>query len=463
MRTRVGAGPKPHQQKSELAIYRCEIKTFSRAKGQSVVAAASYRAGVKIKEDSTGLTHDYTKKGGVDLSEILTPDNSPAWAKDPSKLWNKADQAEKRKNSTTGREFLISLPYELTQEQRRDLAKDLSQNLVDRFGFAVQYSIHTPDKPEGKNHHVHILASTRKLGPDGFTEKTRELDDRCSNAVPEVREMVAGTINQHLEKAGLDVRVDHRSLLDQQAAAVASGDLKQFSEVNRQPTIKIGHGAGADHRAFINEGIKASNTKARQDFTKATGGSFDQKLNKLQQPEPDAAQAVSGDGPDIDAQLADLDHQIGELESKIAAAMLQTGKASRLKVMKLTSLKDKLQAQANILRFKKAEKKATGKQQDQPHHQGQPQQGQNPSPEHQAIDAEKDRQKQDKARKAAELRKKAREIEQAAMSAPPQEKMKLWSEAFNLQAEAETLERERLEISRPGSDHKGTSRPKLRI
>ena len=349
---------------------------------------------------------------------------------------------------------MISLPHELTQEQRRGLAKDLSQNLVDRFGFAVQYSLHTPDKPDGKNHHVHILASTRKLGPDGFTEKTRELDDRYSNAIPEVREMTAGTINQHLEKAGLKVRVDHRSLLDQQAAAAASGNLKQFGEVNRQPTIKVGHGAGSEHRANINEGIKASNTKAMQDFNKSTGSSFEQKLSKLQQSAPEAPEAATGgtgDGPDIDAQLADLDHQIGELESKIAAAMMQTGKASKLKVMKLVLLKQKLEAQARNLRFKKVEKKALA-QPNQQTQQGQPQQGQQPQQDQDS--SEKDRKKQDKIKKAAELRKKARDIEDAAMRAPPQLKMKLWSEAFNLSAQAETLERQALAESEPANEQK---------
>ena len=192
-------------------------------------------------ELDTGRIQDYTKRKGVDCSVIVLPDDAPDWAKHSEKLWNAVESKETRKNATVAREFEISLPCELNQEQRRALAQDLAQKLVDRFGFAVQYSIHKPSNAEdGRNHHVHILASTRKLEPEGFTTKTRELDDIKSTTVADVREMVADTINQHLKAAGCEQTVTHKSLVDQKEDAAGRGDVEAFKSVNREPTIHIG-------------------------------------------------------------------------------------------------------------------------------------------------------------------------------------------------------------------------------
>jgi hypothetical protein len=185
----------------------------------------------------------------VVASGTLAPAGSPEWAHDPARLWNAAEAAETRKNSVVAREFLVSLPHELTDDQRADLARDLTAHLVGRFGFAAMLAIHAPDKnADERNHHVHILATTRRMEPTGLGAKTRELDDRKTGAVEEVRAKVASTINQHLERAGLSTRVDHRSLLDQQVAAANAGDFARAAELDRQPERKVGRTATAAAR-----------------------------------------------------------------------------------------------------------------------------------------------------------------------------------------------------------------------
>ncbi|HEL3235852.1 TPA: MobA/MobL family protein [Stenotrophomonas maltophilia] len=232
-----------------MAIYRCEIKTVSRSQGASAVAGAAYRAGLDVTDLRTGERHDYTRKQGVVASGILAPAGSPEWVQDPAQLWNAAEAAETRKNSVVAREFLVSLPHELTEEQRAELARDITANLVDRFCFAAMFAIHAPDKKaDERNHHVHILATTRRMEPTGLGAKTRELDDRKTGAVEEVRAQVADTINAHLERAGLVARVDHRSLLDRQMAAVTVGDFAQAAELDRQPEPKVGRTATAAAR-----------------------------------------------------------------------------------------------------------------------------------------------------------------------------------------------------------------------
>lgn len=198
-----------------MAIYHLSVKTISRSAGRSATAAAAYRAGVKIIDERTGEIHDYTRKGGVESAALVLPDNAPEWARDRAQLWNAAEQAEKRKNSTVAREFEIALPAELSTAERERLAHDFTRELVKRHGCAADVAIHAPGKEgDNRNHHAHILLSTRRLEADGFTEKTRELDDQKTGKVlvTEWRERFAQLQNERLREAGHSVQVDHRSL-----------------------------------------------------------------------------------------------------------------------------------------------------------------------------------------------------------------------------------------------------------
>lgn len=196
-----------------MAIFHLSVKTISRSDGRSATAAAAYRAGCEIVDQRTGEVHDYTRKGGVLSADLVLPVGAPEWANDRAALWNAAEQAETRKNSTVAREFEVALPLELSAEERRYLAVSFARELVDRHGFAADVCVHAPD--EGENPHAHILVTTRRLSADGFAEKTRELDERGSGVVTHWRERWAALQNAHLEEWGHDARVDHRSLAEQ--------------------------------------------------------------------------------------------------------------------------------------------------------------------------------------------------------------------------------------------------------
>lgn len=223
-----------------MAIYHFSMKTFSRSKGQTATASMAYRSGTKIECDREGRTHDYTKKSGVEHSEIFLPPNSPEWANDRSALWNNVEKAEKRKNSTVAREFEVALPHELTKEQRIALVADFARQIVERHGCAVDACLHDDKRSKTPNHHAHIMLTTRKLEQTGFTDKTRELDDRKSGEVEFWREQWAKTVNDHLKQHEIRdkndhlIHVDHRSLKDQ--------------GIDRQPTIKMGVKASAMER-----------------------------------------------------------------------------------------------------------------------------------------------------------------------------------------------------------------------
>jgi len=64
------------------------IKVVSRGKGNSAVAAAAYRAGEVIKNEYDGVTHDYTRKGGVVHTEIILQGHAPREYTNRSILWN---------------------------------------------------------------------------------------------------------------------------------------------------------------------------------------------------------------------------------------------------------------------------------------------------------------------------------------------------------------------------------------
>ena len=60
-----------------MAMFHCSIKIIGRSKGRSAIASAAYRSGERLYNEETGLIHDFTRKGGVVMSEIMLPENAP--------------------------------------------------------------------------------------------------------------------------------------------------------------------------------------------------------------------------------------------------------------------------------------------------------------------------------------------------------------------------------------------------
>ncbi|MDE2182622.1 MAG: Ti-type conjugative transfer relaxase TraA [Alphaproteobacteria bacterium] len=209
-----------------MAIYHLAMKPIARSSGRSAVAAAAYRAAQKLTNERDGLTHDFTRRGGVEHVEIVIPKGSDAdWAKDRSTLWNMAEAAEKRKDARVAREIEVALPHELTADQRLALTREFAQSMADRYGVAVDFALHSPHgATDIRNHHAHILLTTRKVEKDGLGEKTdleRENRKLLALGLPtshdqlrEIRVDWEQRTNHHLALAGYDLRIDHRSHRD---------------------------------------------------------------------------------------------------------------------------------------------------------------------------------------------------------------------------------------------------------
>lgn len=195
-----------------MAIYHCSVKTISRSAGRSATASAAYRAATSIVDTTTGECHDYTAKQGVISTHLLLPDGAPEWGR--AELWNAAEAAETRKNSTVAREIVLALPDELSPGERQRLVLDFAREIVARHGCAVDIAIHAPNKEgDQRNHHAHLLMTTRRLTADGLAEKTREWDGgkQGKETVEHWRERWSGLANERLAQAGQTARIDHRS------------------------------------------------------------------------------------------------------------------------------------------------------------------------------------------------------------------------------------------------------------
>ena len=150
-----------------MAIYHLNTHTIGRAAGHSAVAAAAYRSASSLVDERTGEAFDFTRKGGVLSSEIVTPAGVPV--PERAALWNAAEAAEKRKDARVAREWRAALPHELNEADRRELATRMGQAIADRYGVAVDVCIHAPDREgDDRNFHVHMLATTRTIGADGM-------------------------------------------------------------------------------------------------------------------------------------------------------------------------------------------------------------------------------------------------------------------------------------------------------
>tara|TARA_R110000787_G_scaffold274905_2_gene383034 strand:+ start:12911 stop:14392 length:1482 start_codon:yes stop_codon:yes gene_type:complete len=278
-----------------VAQYRFSAQVIKRSDGRSAVAAAAYRAGERLSDERLEMPFDYRARGGVEHTEIMLPEGAPEAFADRSALWNAVEAAEGRSDARVAREVQVSLPHELSAEQRQELVREFVQSAFVDKGMIADVAIHTPD-PHGdqRNHHAHIMLTTRTVDEAGFGNKERAWDKR--EQLAEWREQWAEVQNRHLAKAlGPDApKVSHKSLEDQ--------------GLEREATIHLGPTASAierngerSERGEINRAVKASNAE-RAELAKSIT-SMDDKLAKML---PQRETGIDG----IKKELADYDSSL---------------------------------------------------------------------------------------------------------------------------------------------------------
>ena len=230
-----------------MAVYYLSAKTISRGSERSACAAAAYCAAEKISDERTGLTFDFTNKGGVIYSEIIAPTGSPALATIRTELWNGAEQAEekstRRAKATTAREIIVALPHELYRDAQIALAREFALYFVNTYGVAVDFSIHEPSKEgDQRNYHVHFMLTDRRITDAGFAGKVREFNVANGGRanMTAIRKQWGEIANRFLDRAGVHNGIDHRS--------------NKSQGLDREATIHLGVAATAlERRGVVTE------------------------------------------------------------------------------------------------------------------------------------------------------------------------------------------------------------------
>lgn len=176
-----------------MAIALVRARPLSRGNGQSVVACAAYRACEKLHDEYYGKEHDYLKKSGHVAGGLVLPEGV---IKTREELWNLVEEFEKRCDARLGKEILVALPKEFSDEENTILALGIAKILAEERKpdgsvdyYSVQWDVHGPHiesvidengdfvfdeegnkkLQDNENKHCHYMITER---PWDFDEKT---------------------------------------------------------------------------------------------------------------------------------------------------------------------------------------------------------------------------------------------------------------------------------------------------
>ena len=202
----------------------------------------------------------FKKRGGC----LYTANHLPSWAKGNAKrFFHEADKNE-RANGERYKEIVFSLPNELGLEENKKIVEEFVQKHLQDFYYA--YAIH--DKVGAMSNgerqpHVHIMFSPREIDEvERRQERPPELFfSRANPKHPEkggcakswkwnskdrrkylmkLRKDYAVIQNEALERNGVNLRVDHRTLKAQREEALASGNYFLADLLHKMPEEYVG-------------------------------------------------------------------------------------------------------------------------------------------------------------------------------------------------------------------------------
>ena len=156
--------------------------------GHSAVEQSGYICREKMYSEYDGQT--YYPKYAEDLvhSEVLLPENAPEEFKDPAKLWNSVEMAEKGDKAQLARTWRIELPNLWTYAFAILFVRELCERLFVSKGMCVQFAIHDSENDKGqRNLHCHIMLTLRSLDEQGHwmpKQKKVYLTDENGERIP---------------------------------------------------------------------------------------------------------------------------------------------------------------------------------------------------------------------------------------------------------------------------------------
>ncbi len=336
-----------------MSIYHLSAKPIGRSDGRSATAAAAYRAGVEIVDARTGLVHDYTRKHGILHAELLLPGGATP---DRGAFWNAVELHHKRGDAVLVREVEVSLPTELTLEQRQALAVGYARELADCYGVAADVALHAPRtvtareleknphqyhetdpktrRQHNGNWHAHILLSACLVQPDGtLGKKAVELDPI------------------HCQRAKI------LNLADRERA--------RWGELANAVLERCGHAARVDHRSHAERGIEAEPTRhlgpAGAGFERRTGEPSDKRLRQQRQ----AAErlALAREAGELEREEEALERSILDLSGDLEAALRERDRQRQAAVLQAAADDQAARARKKRALEERAELEADGERQ----------------------------------------------------------------------------------------------------
>lgn len=147
-----------------MAEFHLALKMIGRATGAQIIAKAAYRHATAMRDENTGVLHDYSSKPPAVEVGVMIPDEAEEWlarevsgqasvAEESCALWSAVDRDTKPFNRTVdgekfdvaqiARELEVSLPVELSEDQQKELITGFVQcQIVGRHNVAADIVIH---------------------------------------------------------------------------------------------------------------------------------------------------------------------------------------------------------------------------------------------------------------------------------------------------------------------------------
>lgn len=228
-----------------MAIAFVRARPLSRAKGQSIVACAAYRACEQLHDEYYGKDHDYSKKSGHVAGGLVLPEGV---TKTREELWNLVEEFEKRCDARLGKEILVAHPKEFTDEDNIILAQGIAKILAEEHKpdgtvdhYPLQWDLHGPHiesviDEEGNfvldekgtkklqsndNNHGHYMVSERPWDFEtGTFSKKKDRNRNTKEWIATKKLEIGELMNSMLRAKGLP-EVDFRSWEERNAESVA--------------------------------------------------------------------------------------------------------------------------------------------------------------------------------------------------------------------------------------------------
>ena len=207
-----------------MAIYRLERKSISRVKGDNLVAAVAYRAGLKLTDPNLlnpkATTYDYSKKSDVAYTEIMLPNELAVQMKGAGltlDLPEIANLVEKGETTLRGKmkmgaklanEYVLAGSHELNLEENIKDFQEFAKQQAEEQGVIAMVFVHDPKlgndiyemsgshptRKDERNIHAHIVLLSRQVElKNGKLSLGKKCDSDVSND-----ERVRPVVPQHL-------------------------------------------------------------------------------------------------------------------------------------------------------------------------------------------------------------------------------------------------------------------------